>query len=244
MIVYSYFHKGGGIPKNRTERDLMASTNNEPYSTVPTSQQAQQEALRPNRVNLDYRRADQPPIALIEDQPPMEESSSASPLPNSDLPADHWRNTGKGKRPPPQRASRQPHKYARSDDREYPLSRTAQSSEPIIPLPPNAQNTAPKSKSSTRPNLTPGEAGVPAYKGDEYQPLTRAECTSYYKGSKARKMPKAREPLSDDGLIRLSPKYLTKETRTSRIQAGKRLNSLWIDWTSVSQSRMISFMKL
>ncbi len=146
----------------------MSSTNTEPYA-VPTSKQAQQQASRPARLNLDYRRADQPPIAQIKDPPPMEESSSASPLPNSDLPADHWRNAGKGKRPPPQRASRQPHKYARSEDRDYSSSRPAQSSEPIIPLPPNAQNSAPTSKTSTRHNLTPGEAGVPAYKGDEYQ---------------------------------------------------------------------------
>jgi hypothetical protein len=45
---------------------------------------------------LDYRRADQPPLALIEDSP-MEESSSEPPMPNPNLPADHWRNVGRGK---------------------------------------------------------------------------------------------------------------------------------------------------
>ena len=109
---------------NVAYHQVMASANTEPYA-VPTSQRApprQQPAERPARVSLDYRRADQPPIALIDDTPPMEESSSASPTPNPDLPADHWRNGGKGKRPPPQRASRQPSKYARSDDKEHPLS--------------------------------------------------------------------------------------------------------------------------
>jgi hypothetical protein len=46
---------------------------------------------------LDYRRADQPPITLIEDALPMEESSSASPLPYPDLPADNWRNRSQGR---------------------------------------------------------------------------------------------------------------------------------------------------
>ncbi len=216
MIVYSYFHKGGGIPQNRTERDLrvrrvdppppsvpaptkartsgqrvttndlivnaayhsvISSANTEPYA-VPTSQRPpplQQQAIRPARVSLDYRRADQPPLALIEDAPPMEESSSAAPMPNPDLPADRWRNGGKGKRPPPQRASRQPAKYARNDDDLVislpPLrggsftytssSRSAQSSEPVIPRPPNA-NRAPEpalqTKSSSRPKLTPSRS--------------------------------------------------------------------------------------
>ena len=138
---------------------------------------------------MDYRRADQPPIALIEDPPPAEESSSASPLPYPDLPADNWRNKsegrGKGKRPPPQSASRQPAKYARSDDSEYPLvpsSRTNQLAEPVIPRPPNlngAPEPALQTRSATLPKLTPGEAGVPAYKGDEYQPLNRKECNSF-----------------------------------------------------------------
>jgi len=114
---------------NAAYHQVMASANTEPYA-VSTSQRApppQPPAARA-RVPLDYRRADQPPIAMIDDPPQMEESSSVSPPPNPDLPADHWRNAGKGKRPPPQRASRQPHKYARSDEREHPLSRAAQSS--------------------------------------------------------------------------------------------------------------------
>ena len=212
---------------NAAYHQVMASANTEPYA-VPTAQRApppQPPAARA-RVPLDYRRADQPPIAMIDDAPQMEESSSVSPPPNHDLPADHWRNAGKGKRPPPQRASRQPHKYARSydrehplsraaqssgknaasDDREYPLSRAAQSSAPIIPLPPNARNSASAPKTSTRPRLTPGEAGVPSYKGDEYQPLTRVECASYFKLARTKTLPKAGEPLSDDELI----KALTK----------------------------------
>jgi hypothetical protein len=79
---------------------------NPPNATtaVPTTQRAHppaQQATRPTRVSLDYRRADQPPLALIEDFS-MQESSSEPPVPNPDLPADHWRNavTGKGKRPP------------------------------------------------------------------------------------------------------------------------------------------------
>jgi hypothetical protein len=193
---------------NAAYHQVMDSANTEPYS-VPTSQRApppQQRPIRPARVSLDYRRADQPSIALIDDPPPKEESSSASPMHNPDLPADHWRNGGKGKRPPPQHASRQPHKYAKGDDRDYSSSRTAQTSGPVIPLPPNAQNAAPTPKSSTRLQLTPGEAGVPAYKGEEYQPLTRAECTSYYSIRKARQIPKAGETLSDDELV----KVLTK----------------------------------
>ncbi len=113
---------------NAAYHSVMSSTNTEPYA-VPTFQRApppQQKAIRPERVNLDYRRADQPPIALIEDPPQMEESSSASPLPYPNLPADNWRNgsegRGKGKRPPPQSASRQPQKYARGDNRDYPSS--------------------------------------------------------------------------------------------------------------------------
>ena len=106
---------------NAAHHSVMSSASTEPY-VVPTFQRApppQQQAIRPARVSLDYRRADQPPLSLIEDVPPMEESSSATPMPNPDLPADHWRNRGKGKRPPPQRASRQPQKYARNDDRDY-----------------------------------------------------------------------------------------------------------------------------
>jgi hypothetical protein len=172
---------------NAAYHQVMSSANTEPYA-VPTSQRPpppQQQAIRQARVSLDYRRADQPPLMLIEDPPPMEESSSASPPPNPDLPADHWRNggRGKGKRPPPQSASRQPLKYARGDDWTYPSSRSAQSSEPLIPLPPNAKDApepALTAKTSSRPRLTPGEAGVPLYKGDEYQPLTRKECKSYY----------------------------------------------------------------
>jgi hypothetical protein len=112
-------------------------------TAVPTTQHAPppaQQAIRPARVSLDYRRADQPPLALIEDFP-MQESSSEPPMPNPNLPPDHWRNvvTGKGKRPPPQYAGRHPHKYSRSDDRNNPPSRTPQTKEPVIPLPPNAQ---------------------------------------------------------------------------------------------------------
>ena len=113
---------------NAAYHQVMASANTEPYA-VSTSQRApppQPPAARA-RVPLDYRRADQPPIAMIDDPPQMEESSSVSPPPNPDLPADHWRNAGKGKRPPPQRASRQPHKYSRGDDRDYP---------PLIPIGP------------------------------------------------------------------------------------------------------------
>jgi hypothetical protein len=127
---------------NAAYHAVMNSANTEPYA-VPTSQRPpplQQKATRTVRVNLDYRRADQPPIALIEDAPPMEESSPASPLPYPDLPADNWGNKskGKGKRPPPQRESRQPQQYARNDDRDYSSSRTAPSTEPVIPRPPNA----------------------------------------------------------------------------------------------------------
>ncbi len=53
---------------NATYHQVMSSANTEPYA-VPTSQRApppQQKAIRPARVNLDYRRADQPPLALIE----------------------------------------------------------------------------------------------------------------------------------------------------------------------------------
>jgi hypothetical protein len=133
----------------------------------------------------------------------MEESSSEPPMPNPDLPADHWRNVGrgKGKRPPPQYASRHPQKYARSDDRNYPPSRTPQKTEPVIPLPPNAQIPVLKPKISTLPKLTPGEAGVPAYKGDEYQPLTRQECKSYYSLRETKKLPDVGTPLSDEELI-------------------------------------------
>jgi hypothetical protein len=145
-------------------------------------------------VSLDYRHADQPPLALIEDPSQMEESSSASPPPNPDLPDDHWRYGGRGKdkRPPPQSASRQPLKYAKSD-------------EPLIPLPPNANGApepAPTTKTSSRPKLTPGEAGVPLYKGDEYQPLTRLECKSYYSIRQWNQIPKAGVPISDKELIR------------------------------------------
>jgi hypothetical protein len=117
--------------------------NRGPATAVPTTQHAPppvQQGIRPARVSLDYRRADQPPLALIEDSP-MEESSSEPPMPNPDLPADHWRNVGrgKGKRLPPQYAGRHPQKYARSDDRSNPSSRTPQTAEPVIPLPPNAQ---------------------------------------------------------------------------------------------------------
>jgi hypothetical protein len=68
-------------------------------TAVPTTQHAPppvQPAIRPARVSLDYRRADQPPLALIEDSP-MEESSSEPSMPNPNLPADHWRNVGTGK---------------------------------------------------------------------------------------------------------------------------------------------------
>jgi hypothetical protein len=89
------------------------------------------------------------------------ESSSATPMPNPDLPADRWRNGGKGKRPPPQRASRQPPKYARNDDRDYSSSRTAPSTKPVISRPPNASGApepALQTKTSSRPRLTPREA--------------------------------------------------------------------------------------
>jgi hypothetical protein len=142
---------------NAAYHQVMSSANTEPYA-VPTSQRApppQPQATRPFRASLDYRRADQP-LALIEDPHPMEESPSESPMPNPDLPADHWRNGGKGKRLPPQRASRHPQKYARSDDRSYPPSRTPKTTEPVIPLPPNAQKPALKPKISPLPKLTPG----------------------------------------------------------------------------------------
>jgi hypothetical protein len=132
-------------------------------TVVPTTQHAlplEQQAVRPARVSLDYRRADQSLLALIEDSP-IEESSSEPPMPNPDLPADHWRNVGrgKGKRPPPQYASRHPQKYARSDDKNYPPSRTPQTTEPVIPLPLNAQIPVLKPKISPLPKLTPGGSG-------------------------------------------------------------------------------------
>jgi hypothetical protein len=182
---------------------VMSSANTEPYA-VPTSQcppPLQQQAIRPARLSLDYRRADQPPLALIEDPSPMKESSSEPTMPNPDLPADHWRNGGKGKRPPPQHANRHPQKYARSDGRSYPPSRTPQTSEPVIPLPPNAQKPALKLKISSLPKLTPGDAGVPLYKEDEYQPLTRKECKSYYSLRETKNLPKVGEPLLDEELI-------------------------------------------
>ncbi len=116
---------------NAAHHSVMSSANTEPYA-VPTSQRPpppQQQAIRQERVSLDYRRADRSPLALIEDPPQMEESSSASPLPNPDLPDDHWRQRGrgKGKRPPPQRASRQPLKYARNDELVNPLPSSASS---------------------------------------------------------------------------------------------------------------------
>ena len=55
-------------------------------TAVPTTQRAHppaQQATRPTRVSLDYRRADQPPVALIEDFP-MQESLSEPPMPNPD----------------------------------------------------------------------------------------------------------------------------------------------------------------
>ena len=196
---------------NAAYHSVMSSNNTEPYA-VPTSQRApppQQKAIRSERVSLDYRRADQPPIALIEDPLPMEESSSASPLPNPDLPVDHWRNRsegrGKGKRPPPQSASRQPLKYARSDDRDYPSSRTAPSTELVIPRPPGASGVTPalQPKTSSRPKLTLGEAGIPPYQGEEYQPLTRKECKSYYSIRNTKPLPAHGQPLSDEELNRV-----------------------------------------
>ena len=196
---------------NAAYHSVMSSNNTEPYA-VPTSQRApppQQKAIRSERVSLDYRRADQPPIALIEDPLPMEESSSASPLPNPDLPVDHWRNRsegrGKGKRPPPQSASRQPLKYARSDDRDYPSSRTAPSTELVIPRPPGASGVTPalQPKTSSRPKLTLGEAGIPPYQGEEYQPLTRKECKSYYSIRNTKPHPAHGQPLSDEELNRV-----------------------------------------
>jgi hypothetical protein len=175
-------------------------------TAVPTTQHASPpltQSMRPIRVSLDYRRADQPPLALIEDSPQMEESSSEPPMPNPDLQADHWRNggRGKGKRPPSQYASRHPQKYARSDDRSYPPSRTPQTTEPVISLPPNAQKPVLKPKISTPPTPTPGEAGVSAYKGEEYQPLTRKECKSYYSLRGTKNLPKEGEPPADEELI-------------------------------------------
>ena len=199
---------------NATYHSVMSSAT-EPYA-VPTSQRApppQQKVIRPDRVTLDYRRADQPPIALIEDTPPMEESSSASPLPNPDLPVDHWRNRsegrGKGKRPPPQSASRQTQKYARSDDRDYPSSRTAPSNELVIPRPPNASGAtepALQTKTSSRPKLTLREAGIPSYQGEEYQPLTRKECKSYYSIRNTKPLPAPGQPISDEELDRVLKK--------------------------------------
>jgi hypothetical protein len=200
---------------NAAYHSVMDSSNTEPYS-VPTKQRVpppQQKATRPDRVSLDYRRADQPPIALIEDSLPTEESSSASPLPNPDLPVDHWRNRsegrGKGKRPPPQHASRQPLKYARSDDRDYPSSRTAPVNELVIPRPPNssgATETARQSKTSSRPKLTLREAGIPSYQGEEYQPLTRKECKSHYSIRNPKPLPETGQPISDEELNRVLTK--------------------------------------
>ncbi len=234
---------------NAAYHQVMSSANTEPYAVL-TSQRApppQQQAIHPTRVSLDYRRADQPPIALIEDPPPMEESSSASPLPNPDLPVNHWRNggRGKGKRPPPQHASRQPLKYARSDDRDYPSSRMAQSSEPVIPRPPNT-NAVPElaltTKTSSRPKLTPGEAGVPPYKGDEYQPLTRKECRSYYSLRRTNPIPKVGEPISDEELIRVLKK-IPDEGDPFINDNDKCHNSSWIGSTNALLSRMLPYMK-
>ncbi len=47
---------------------------------------------------------------------------------------------------------------------------------------------------------------IPAYKGDEYQPLTRQECKSYYSLRETKKLPNVGAPLSDEELI----KALTK----------------------------------
>ncbi len=134
-------------------------------------------------------------------------------MPNPDLPADHWRNRSegrsKGKRPPPQSASRQPQKYARSDDREYPSSRAAPSNELVIPRPPNASGTAEPAlqpKTSSRPKLTLGEAGIPSYKGIEYQPLTRKECKSYYSIRNTNPLPESGQPISDEKLNRVLKK--------------------------------------
>jgi hypothetical protein len=131
----------------------------------------------------------------------MEESSSEPSIPNPDLPADHWSNGGKGKIPPQQHAGRQPLKYARGDDRSYFPSRPPQTSEPVIPLPPNAQKTALKPKTSPLPTLTPRDAGIPPYKGEECQPLTRKDCKSYYSLRETKNLPKQGEPLSDEELI-------------------------------------------
>ena len=125
-------------------------------------------------------------------------------MPSPDLPPEYWRNAGrgKGKRPPPQHAGRHPQKNARNDDRNNPPSRTSQTTEPVIPLPPNAQIPVLKPKISTLPTLTPGEAGVPAYKGDEYQPLTRRECKSHYSLRKAKNLPEVGATLSDEELMK------------------------------------------
>ncbi len=56
---------------NAAYHQVMSSANTEPYA-VPTSQRAPppvQQAVRSSRVNLDYRRADQQPVALIDDPP-------------------------------------------------------------------------------------------------------------------------------------------------------------------------------
>ena len=229
---------------NAAYHQVMSSANTEPYA-VPTSQRTTQSPttrvtssqrflgvnldVRQARGNLnvdvrqargssDYRRLDKLPIAQIEDLPPMEEPSSAPPMPNPDLPPDHWRQggRGKGKRPPQQSTSRQPAKYARSDDLSIPLPPQrggsilkSSRSEPQIPQPPNnngAPEPAPTNRPSTRPKLTMSEAGVPAYKGDEYQPLTRFECKSHYSIRQWILIPNEGVPIADSVLTRILKK--------------------------------------
>jgi hypothetical protein len=77
---------------------------------------------------------------------------------------------------------------------------------PVIPRPPNvngAPEPALQAKSSSRPRLTPGAAGVPAFTGDEYQPLNRKDCSSYYSLRRTNPIPKVGEPISDKELIRV-----------------------------------------
>ncbi len=79
----------------------------------------------------------------------------------------------------------------------------------MIPLPPNANSApepAPTTKPSSRTKFTAGETGVPLYKGDEYQPLTRLECKSYYSIHQWSQVPKAGVPISDAELIRILKK--------------------------------------
>jgi hypothetical protein len=150
---------------NAAYHQIMSSTSSEPFAAPTTQRMPPPPTQSTDRPVRDYRRLDRLPIAPNEDSAPVEESSSASPAPNPTLPANHWRNEDKGERDrPPQYASRHPPKFARND--YAPSARNYSAKSPAIPLPPDftaAKDITAKATIPPRPELTPGEAGVPPY---------------------------------------------------------------------------------